>query len=89
MFQTLVNHNDDIRGLVEKGYAVGLDNGYLLVRDIPYLDNLKLQIGAIVTKLELIDKVKVIQQDHQIFFAGSIPCNIEATQVSLSSYLEH
>jgi len=82
MFQRLVNHNDDIRRLVEKGYAVAFDSGYLIVRDIPYLDSHgQLQIGAIVTKLEFIDQWRVIQNDHQIFFAGGIPHNIDLTPI--------
>lgn len=82
MFQKLVSHNDDIRRLVEKGYAVAFDSGYLIIRDIPYLDNLKqLQIGAIVTKLVFIDKERVTPDDHQIFFAGSIPHNLDGTPI--------
>jgi hypothetical protein len=74
MFHKLVSHNDDLDRLVKKGYAVAFDSGYLIVRDIPYLDNdRKLQVGAIVTKLEFIDQDHVTQTDHQIFFAGSIP----------------
>lgn len=71
MFQKLVNHNDDIRRLVEKGYAVAFDSNYLVIRDIPYLDsNCELQIGAIVTKLEFVDQERVTQTDHQIFLLG-------------------
>ncbi len=82
MFQKLVSHNDDIRRLVEKGYAVAFDSNYLLIRDIPYLDSERqLQIGAIVTKLEFIDQVRVAQNDHQIFFAGSIPHNLDGTPI--------
>ncbi|HXM46348.1 MAG TPA: ThiF family adenylyltransferase [Pyrinomonadaceae bacterium] len=78
MFQKLVNHNDDIKRLVEKGYAVAFDSSYLVIRDIPYLDDKgQLQIGAIVSKLVLVDEVKVIQDDHQIFFAGSFPHSID------------
>ena len=82
MFHQLVNHNDDIRRLVEKGYAVAFDSNYLIIRDIPYLNNVKeLQIGAIVTKLEFVDKEHVIQQDHQIFFAGSVPHSLDGTPI--------
>lgn len=95
MFQKLVSHNDDIRRLVEKGYAIAFDSGYLIVRDIPYLGHeRKLQIGAIVTKLEFIDQERVTQTDHQIFFAGSVPHGLDsrpipnlgggATQLALS-----
>nr|WP_233286062.1 ThiF family adenylyltransferase [Bradyrhizobium brasilense] len=58
------------------------DSEYLVVRDIPYLDaNKALQIGAIVTKLVFVDKLHVEQQDHQIFFAGSVPHGLDGNPV--------
>ena len=78
MFQKLVNHNDDLRRLVEKGYAVAFDSNYLVVRDIPYLDNEnQLQVGAIVAELVFIDQERVTQKDHQVFFAGSVPYGLD------------
>ena len=83
MFQKLVSHNSDLYQLVDKGYAVGFDSNYLIVRDVPYLDNEKnLQWGSIVTKLVHIDQNRVTQEDHQIFFAGSVPHNIDGTPIS-------
>jgi hypothetical protein len=74
----LVNHNDDVRRLLEKGYALRVDGPHFVVRDIPYLDNqLALQIGAIVSKLVFIDKVRVQQDDHQVYFAGSAPYGLD------------
>lgn len=95
MYAILVSHNDDIRRLVDKGYAIAFDSSYLIVRDIPYLDaESKLQIGAFVTKLVFTDENRVVQDDHQIFFAGSVPHNLDkkpipnlgggATQLALS-----
>lgn len=82
MYQKLVNHNDDINRLVETGYAVGFDSHYMIIRDIPYLNEYKqLQIGAIVTKLIYIDDVRVQQDNHQIFFAGSVPHNVDGTPI--------
>lgn len=82
MFQILVNHNEDLRRLVEKGYAVAFDSNYLVIRDIPYRDSDgKLQIGAIVTKLEFIDQERVTQTDHQVFFAGSVPHGLDGRPI--------
>ncbi|MCL5884433.1 MAG: ThiF family adenylyltransferase [Deltaproteobacteria bacterium] len=82
MFQKLVSHNDDIRRLVEKGYAVAFDSNCMVIRDIPYLDDHRqLQTGAIVTKLVFKDNERVTQTDHQIFFAGSIPHNLDGTPI--------
>jgi len=53
-----------------------------VVRDVPYLDKEKsLRTGAFVTKLEFVDKVQVKQQDHQVFFCGTSPHNIDGTPV--------
>ena len=83
MFQKLVSHNDDIRRLVEKGFAVGFDSNYLIIRDIPYLDDKgSEQIGAFVTKLVFTDPDHVVQEDHQVFFAGSFPHNIDGSQIA-------
>lgn len=82
MFQKLVSHNGDLERLVEKGYAVAFDDGYLVVRDIPYLDAAKaLHWGAIVTKLVFIDNQRVQQDDHQIFFAGGAPHNLNGAAI--------
>ncbi|MFD1122486.1 ThiF family adenylyltransferase [Methylophilus flavus] len=83
MFQKLVSHNPDIAKLVERGYAVSFDNGYMVVRDIPYIDNAaSLRIGAFVTKMVLIDETKVTQEDHQIFFAGSHPHQLDGQPIA-------
>lgn len=82
MFQRLVSHNDDIRRLVEKGYAVAFDSNCIIIRDIPYLDHQRqLQIGAIVAKLVFIDENRVTQDDHQIYFAGSVPYNLDGKPI--------
>lgn len=83
MFLKLVSHNEDIRRLVEKGYAVGFDSNCMVVRDISYLDAKgELKVGAIVTKLVFTDNEHVVQEDHQIFFAGSHPHNLDGSSIT-------
>lgn len=82
MFQRLVSHNEDIRRLVEKGFAVAFDAGYLIIRDVPYLDaELRLKVGAIVTKLDFVDQDHVRQTDHQIWFAGAVPHGLDGKPI--------
>jgi len=82
MLRELVSHNDDIRRLLEKGYALSFDSNYLVVRDIPYLDaGKRLQSGAIVCKLKTADNLRFEQEDHQIFFAGAAPCNLDGSLI--------
>ncbi|WIL43066.1 ThiF family adenylyltransferase [Pantoea agglomerans] len=83
MFQKLVSHNKDLQSLVEKGYAVSFDDGYLIIRDIPYLDrNKKLCIAEFVCKMVFTDMEKVIQDDHQVYFSGEPPCEINGEPIS-------
>jgi hypothetical protein len=82
MFLELASHNDDLNGLLEKGYAIAEDHGHLVVRDIPYLDNnAQLQTGAIVSLISDIDGKKVKPHDHQIYFAGTHPCEINGSPI--------
>jgi hypothetical protein len=83
VFQNLVSHNPDLESLVKKGYAVAFDStGHLVVRDIPYLEEAgDLKWGAIVTKLEFVDLEHVKQNDHQVFFAGSVPHGLDGQPI--------
>jgi len=83
MFQRLVSHNDDLRRLVDKGYALALDtNAYLIVRDIPYLDDKgNLHTGSIVMKFVDAGEDRIIQDDHQIYFAGGIPHGLDGQPI--------
>jgi ThiF family len=82
VFQKLVSRNEDLRRLVEKGYAVAFDGGHLIVRDIPYLDVAgTLQRAAFVAKLVFVDDARVVQDDHQIYFSGGVPYNMDGTAV--------
>lgn len=82
MLIALASHNEDIQRLLDKGYALRVDGTHLVVRDIPYLDqNLDLQIGAIVAKLVPVDKRKFIQDNHQVYFAGSTPYGLDGKPI--------
>lgn len=74
--------NPDLGRLVERGYAVAFDSNCLVVRDIPYLDqHSALLSGVIVAKLVFVDQEHVQQDDHQIYFAGSHPHQIDGSPI--------
>lgn len=82
MLQILASRNDDIRRLLERGYAVSYDKKHLVVRDIPYLNAAaELQWGAIVTQLEFIDEECVKQKNHQVSFAGGPPHGLDGKPI--------
>lgn len=83
MFQKLVSRNPDLALLVERGFAVAFDSNCLIVRDIPYIDAAgQLQTGAIVAKLVLVDEARVEQDDHQVYFAGGPPYQLDGTPIA-------
>ncbi len=83
MFQKLVSHNPDIAKLVNKGYSLAFHvSNHMVIRDIPYLDtNGSLHWGAIVTNLEFIDQNRVKPMNHEIFFAGDHPYQLDGTAI--------
>src|SRR4051812_32877180 len=82
MSRKLVSRNEDLGRLLEKGYAVGFAGGYLVVRDIPYLDGSgELRVGALVTKLVDTGQDRVQQDDHQVFFAGDVPYELDGKPI--------
>lgn len=82
MFRKLVSRNADLGRLVDKGYAVAFDSNCLIVRDIPYLGGEgELKWGAIVSKLVFVDRERVEQDDHQVYFAGDHPHQLDGSPI--------
>lgn len=82
MLSILLNNNEDLELLIKKGYALSLDSNYLVVRDIPYLDDKgTLHKGAIVSVLVFVTQYQVKIQDHQIFFCGSHPHELDGKPI--------
>lgn len=84
LFQKLVSLNPDLEALVKKGYAVTFDTGWMVIRDVPYLDSQgALCWGALATKLVFVDASRVVQEDHTVLFAGSHPCGLDGAIIPL------
>jgi hypothetical protein len=82
-FQKLVSHNEDIQKLVDRGYAITFDSGWMVIRDVPYLnEHQELKWGAIATKLIPVDGNRVVQEDHTVLFAGTHPRNLDGTLIA-------
>jgi molybdopterin/thiamine biosynthesis adenylyltransferase len=82
MLKTLVSRNPDLELLLKKGYALTVDSGHLIVRDIPYLDSEgQLQWSALASKLVYEDQAKVRPSNHQMYFAGPRPFGLDGEPV--------
>lgn len=78
MSQRLISHNPDLKQLRDEGFNVQVVDGYLIVRDVPYVvagPTVK-RDGIIATKLQLAgDDVVLPVTDHVAFFIGEPPCD--------------
>lgn len=80
----LINHNPDLKKLKDEGYAVEIRDGYLLLHEIPYV-NQKCQIryGILVSDLSSMAGDKTVSpiSQHVSYFIGEHPCNKDGTLI--------
>lgn len=76
MSQELINHNPQLKKLVEEGFSLLLTEGFLVVNDIPYLNkDLKISYGAFIDPLNTNGTELLPPRDHTLHFRGDCPCN--------------
>jgi hypothetical protein len=70
----LVRSNDDLARLVQDGFAVRIVNGFLVVDDIPYVDDAaQVQWGSFLCPLDLSGTATTPPTTHVMCFVGGIP----------------
>lgn len=74
MSGAVISLNADLQRLQDEGYELEVREGCAIIRNIPYLDsNQMVQLGILVSPLSMRgDQVKY-NNDHTIYFQGSIP----------------
>lgn len=76
MSQQLISHNSDLKHLRDDGYNVGVVDGFLVLRDVPYItpSGVVRVDGTLISKLELSgDETQSPIGDHVAFFIGERP----------------
>lgn len=76
MSQQLISRSPHLLRLRNEGYNLETKEGYLLVRDVPYV-NAQQQVskGVLVMALNLTADVAVSPNDHTAYFIGDCPCD--------------
>ena len=70
----LVRNSPDLARLVEDGFAVRIVNGFLVVDDIPYVDDAaQVQWGSFLCPLDLSGATTARPTTHVMCFVGGIP----------------
>lgn len=69
-----------IQRLVDEGYEVTIDGGYLIVDRIPYVTSAReIAWGALICPYRSVDGVPQLDNDHQCWFTGSMPHRADGT----------
>ncbi|HEX7089943.1 MAG TPA: ThiF family adenylyltransferase [Longimicrobiales bacterium] len=82
MSPPLINRSADLRRLRDEGYDVDVVGGYLVVRQVPYVNgSRKVKFGILVSELTLAGEVTARPSTHVIHFAGEYPCHQDGSPI--------
>ncbi|MGB8297682.1 MAG: ThiF family adenylyltransferase [Polyangia bacterium] len=83
MSHQLISRSADLNKLREEGYDLEIRNGYLLVKDVPYVNAQKeIKRGILVAKLILAGDVTALPDDHVAYFVGEHPCRPDGNEIA-------
>ena len=73
----------DLKQLRDEEYDLDIRNGYLLVRDVPYVNsNREVKRGTLVMKLVLAGDIADKPDNHVAYFDGDHPCYANGTEIA-------
>jgi hypothetical protein len=82
MSQQLINRNHDLKRLRDDGYEIDVVAGYLVMRNVPYVNSQKqVLFGTLVSELSMAGDVTVTPSTHVINFAGEYPCDMDGSKL--------
>jgi hypothetical protein len=82
MSHRLIDRSPDLKRLRNEGYDIAILDGYLVVKDVPYLTSEKeIKRGVLVSKLTLANDITTKPDDHVAFFAGEYPCHRDGSSI--------
>lgn len=77
-----IDRSPPLKRLRDDGHDVDVVTGYLVVRDVPYLDD-KRQVrrGVLFAPLEVVNDIAKPPEDHQVKWYGDHPCNEDGSKI--------
>ena len=83
MSQKLIDRSPDLKRLRDEGFDIAVRDGYLLVRQVPYLnEKCEVKRGILITDLTLANDKTVQPADHVVHFAGEFPCHKDGRHIN-------
>ena len=76
------NRSADLKRLRDEGYFVQIRGGFLVMRDVPYVDaQKKVWIGTLISSLNLAGDETRSPDTHVVYFDGDYPCSAEGIPI--------
>jgi len=83
MSHKLISRSTDLKKLRDDGYDLEIRSGFLLVKDVPYVNSGKgVKRGILVSKLILAGDVTARPDDHVAYFVGDHPCRPDGAEIA-------
>jgi uncharacterized protein DUF6791/ThiF family protein len=77
-----INRSPDLKRLRDEGYDIEIRAGYLLVKDVPYVNaSRQVRRGILVSELTLAGDVTTVPNTHVAMFAGEYPCYKDGSRI--------
>lgn len=74
--------NPEIKRLIDEGYEVEIQHGYLLIHAVPYVNSQRhVLIGTVITDIQENVGEILPPKDHQIWFRGEYPCHANGSPI--------
>ena len=90
MSRALFNRNADLAKLRDEGYFVHAIGGFLVMREIPYVNHEgRVLKGTLISSLALAGDETRVPDTHVIHFDGDFPCNAEGKPISAIANQTH
>ena len=83
MSNLLIDHSPDLTSLKEAGYPLELRGAYLIIKNVPYLDNAAGQLARadMVTSIEFADNTATAPSDHTVWWTGNPPFRADGSSM--------
>lgn len=82
MSQKPISLSSDLKALRAEGYNIEIRAGYLLIKEVPYVNSAKaVRRGMLVVKLDLAGDVTAQPETHVAHFAGEYPCSADGKPI--------
>ena len=82
MSTELITRNADLNRLRDEGFDIDVKDGFLLLRDVPYLDSSReIQRGTLICELTLAGDDTTTPKRHTVMFSGEYPYDIDGAPI--------